>query len=102
MIAQELSASVYPFPGMFIANSSPDKAVPPLRPPGNPAYPPGSRYPVGLNAGVYLSTNDGGGRTGVWDAAPKGCTATWCTTSNINWAPIDGAIRRDGGTTRSP
>ena len=97
-ITQELSASVYPFPGVFIANSSPDKAVPPLRPAGDPRFPPGSRYPVGLNAGFYLSSNDGG-NNGVWDAAPKGCTATWCTTSNINWDPIDRAIRLTAANT---
>ena len=92
------SAPVSSFPGVFIANSSPEMAVPPTRPPGDPAYPPGSRYPVGLNAGFYLSANDGG-NNGVWDAAPKGCTATWCTTSNINWGPIDRAIRLTAANT---
>ena len=98
LVARGFTASVYPFPGVFIANSSPDKAVPPTRPPGDPAYPPGSRYPVGLNAGFYLSSNDGG-NNGVWDAAPKDCTATWCTTSNINWWPIDRAIRLTAANT---
>ena len=92
LIARGLTASVYPFPGVFIANSSPDKAVPPTRPPGDPNYPPGSRYPVGLNAEFYLSTNDGGAY-GVWDTEPQGCTPTWCAKSKINWGPIDSAIR---------
>ena len=99
--AQEFTPRVDPFPGVFVANSSPEKAVPPTRPVGNPNYPPGSRYPVGLNAEFYLSSNDGGG-SGVWDTAPKGCTATWCAKSNINWGPDRQSHRTDCGKYRHP
>ena len=79
------------FPAFSSPTPAPIRPCPPPDHPATPRYPPGSRYPVGLNAEFYLSSNDGGG-SGVWDTAPKGCTATWCAKSNINWGPIDRAI----------
>ncbi len=78
-------------PAAFVAWSVPANAAPPTRPPGDPLYTPGSRYPQGLGLLLRLSANDGGVR-GVWDTAPKNCSATDCAVSRIDWAPIDDAL----------
>lgn len=78
-------------PAAFVAWSVPENAVPPTRPPDDPLYTPGSRYPLGLGLIARLSANDGGVR-GVWDAAPQQCSATECKVSRIDWTPIDRAL----------
>ena len=65
----------------FVAWTSHEQAVPPLRPTNDPLYTAGSRYPLGLEAIEYLDN--------VWSSAPSGCGAVTCTTYNINWTPYD-------------
>jgi hypothetical protein len=71
--------------GLTIINKTEaTKAVPPLRPTTDPLYTAGSRYALGYERLI--------GMTSVWNTEPTGCGAVTCTNYNLDWSWYDESL----------